>query len=143
MEVNLTVQYTDHVIIRKSRDQYTALSLAEVPVTKYGLYGLLSIISNKNATCKKKYNRSKPDIIRLMWDIIVFRLVGYLLNMICLNLLLLYKIVYICIFVYFWHSFISISRDRNIRKMSYMYRSTPEILRFHPITPFIFPLQSL
>ena len=28
-------------------------------------------------------------------------------------------------------------------QMSYMYRSTLEILRFHPIPPFIFPLQSL
>ena len=39
-----------------------------------------------------------------------------------------------------WHSFISISRDRNIRQMSYMYRSTPEIenLRLHSI--FIFPI---
>ena len=37
---------------------------------------------------------------RLLWDIVVFRLVAYLLNMICLNLLLLYKIVYIWIFVY-------------------------------------------
>ena len=27
--------------------------------------------------------------------------------------------------------------------MSYMYHSTPEILRFHPIPPLIFPLQSL
>ena len=34
--------------------------------------------------------------------------------------------------------YISISRDRNIRKMSYMYRSSPEILRYHPIPPFHF-----
>ena len=27
--------------------------------------------------------------------------------------------------------------------MFYMYRLIPEILRFHPIPPFIFPLQSL
>ena len=27
--------------------------------------------------------------------------------------------------------------------MFYMYRSTPEILRFHPLPLFIFPLQSL
>ena len=37
----------------------------------------------------KNYNRSKPEILRLMWDIIVFRLVAYFLNMICLNILLL------------------------------------------------------
>ena len=38
-----------------------------------------------------------------------------------------------------WHSFMPISFDRNIRLMSYRYRSTPEILRFQPIPPFIFP----
>ena len=31
--------------------------------------------------------------------------------------------------------FMSISRDRNIRQMSYRYRSSPEILRYQP-TPF-------
>ena len=53
-----------------------------------------------------------------------------------------------CIYMNFriilnWHSFISISRDRNIREMFYMYSSTPKILRVHPLLPFIFPLQSL
>jgi len=48
----------------------------------------------------KIYNyRSKPEILRLLWDIVVFRLVAYLLNMICLILQLLYKIAYILIFV--------------------------------------------
>jgi len=28
-------------------------------------------------------NRRKPEILRLLWDIIVFRLVEYMLNMIC------------------------------------------------------------
>ena len=38
---------------RKLRDQYTALSLAEV-IRQYGLYVLiLSIISNKNSKLKK------------------------------------------------------------------------------------------
>ena len=50
-----------------------------------------------------------------LWDIIIFRLVAYLLNMICLRLQILYKIAYIWISVQIWHSFISISRDRNIR----------------------------
>ena len=31
----------------------------------------------------------------------------------------------------------------RINLTSDRYRSTPEILRFHPIPPFIFPLQSL
>ena len=35
-----------------------------------------------------------------LWDIFVFRLVVYLLNMICLNLLLQYKVVYINEFSY-------------------------------------------
>ena len=33
----------------------------------------------------KNYNRGKPKILRLLWDIVVFRLVVYLLNMICLT----------------------------------------------------------
>ena len=37
----------------------------------------------------------------------------------------------------------SIYWDRNIRSMSNRSRSTPEILRFQPIPPLIFPLQSL
>jgi len=41
---------------------------------------------------KKKYNRSKSEILRLLWDIVIFRLVSYLLNMICLMLQLLYQI---------------------------------------------------
>ena len=43
-------------------------------------------------------NRSKPKLLRLLWDIIVFKLVAYLLNMTCLNLLLLCKILYVPIF---------------------------------------------
>ena len=58
---------------------------------------------------------SKPEILRLMWDIVVFRLVAYLLNMIYLILQLSYKIASIWILVKIWHSFISISRGRNIR----------------------------
>ena len=53
-----------------------------------------------NAKSKSKnYNRSKPEILRLLWEIIVFRLVSFLLNMICLKLQLLHKIAYIWIFV--------------------------------------------
>ena len=64
-------------------------------------------------------------------DIVVFILVAYLLNMICLILHLYHKIAYIWIFVWIWHSFKPISRDRIIIKMSYVYHLTPEILRFH------------
>jgi len=63
----------------------------------------------------KNYNRSKPEILRLlMWDIIFFKLFAYLMKMNCWNLLLLYKIVYIWIFVKFWQRFISISQDNQI-----------------------------
>ena len=64
--------------------------------TEYGLYVIvLSIIFVKNARKKlRNYNESKPEILRLLWDIIVFRLVAYLLNMICLIIQLLYKIAY-------------------------------------------------
>ena len=37
--------------------------------------------------------------ITFLWDIFVLRFVAYLLNMICLNLLFLYKIVYKWVFV--------------------------------------------
>ena len=56
----------------------------------------------------------------------------------CLILQLLYKIWHMPVLVSFWHSFMSISWDRNIRWMSYRNRSKPEIFRFHPITPFYF-----
>ena len=60
--------------------------------------------------------RRKPKFLKLLWDIVVFRLVVYLLNMIRLNLLFLYKILYIL---------------------------TPKMLRFQTIPPFIFPLEFL
>ena len=82
-----------------SRDNDSALPLAEVLLTYYGLYVIvLSIISIKNAKLTK-YNRSKPEILRLLWDIVVFRLVAYLLSMTCSILHLLYKIASIWIFV--------------------------------------------
>ena len=49
-------------------------------------------MQNKNL---KNYNRSKSEILRLLYDIVVFRLVAYLLNMVCLILRILYKISYI------------------------------------------------
>ena len=77
---------------------------------------------------QKKYNRSKPEIFRLLWDIIVFKLSAYLLNMICLILQLLYKIVYLYEFSYNFATVLY-----QFLENSYIYRSTPEILRFHPI----------
>ena len=56
-------------------------------------YIILSIISIKNKN--KNYKIIFEETLRFLWDIFVFRLVAYLLNMICLNLLFLNKIVYI------------------------------------------------
>ena len=53
---------------------------------------ILSIMSIKNAKYKLKNNiMIKPEILRFLWDIVVFRLVAYLLNMICLMLQLFSK----------------------------------------------------
>jgi len=52
---------------------------------------ILSIISIKNEKLLDiNNNRSKPVFFRLFWDIVVFRLVADLLNMICLKLRILY-----------------------------------------------------
>ena len=60
------------------------------------IFIILSVISIKNVKIlKSNNNRSNPKFLRLLWDIVVFRLVVYLLNMIRLNLLFLYKIIYI------------------------------------------------
>ena len=91
---------------RKSRDNDTALSLAEVLVTQYGLYGqsviILSILSRLKMQNEKKYNynKSKPKILRLLRDIVVFRLVAYLLIMICLILQLFFTKMHIHEFLY-------------------------------------------
>ena len=52
------------------------------------IFIILSVISIKNVKLlKSNNNRSNPKFLRLLWDIVVFRLVVYLLNMIRLNLL--------------------------------------------------------
>ena len=105
---------------------------------------ILLIISIKNEKLLNSNNhRSKPKLLRLLWDIVVLRLVAYLLNMICLNLLFYtkfnkYKFSYK--FDTILYQFI---RDRNIRQNSYGSPSTLKMLGFQPIPPFIFPLQSL
>ena len=61
---------------------------------------MLTIISFINGKLLNSNNdRSKPKFLRLLLDIVVFRLVVYLLNMVRLNLLVLYTILYIQIFV--------------------------------------------
>ena len=53
---------------------------------------ILSIIDEK--LLNSYNNRSKLKFLRLFWDIVVFRLVAYLLNMISLILRILYKILH-------------------------------------------------
>ena len=96
--------------------------------------------------CKnKKYIRSKFEILRLLWDIeYVFRLVVYLLNMICLILQLLYKIWYIYTF---WFNFDTVlyqlletwTSDRCLICIVQRLRFSG----FNPLPTFIFPLQSI
>ena len=58
------------------------------------VFVILSIISIKNEKLFNSNNeRSKPKFHRLLWNIVDFRLVMYLLNMILLNLRFLYKIL--------------------------------------------------
>ena len=57
---------------------------------------MLLIISIKNETLLNLNNNwSKPEFLRLLRDIIIFRLVAYYLNMICLIFRILYKILHI------------------------------------------------
>ena len=72
-----------------ARDNDTALQL--FLVTWYRHINNISIISIKNEKLlNSNYKRSKPEYFRLLRDIVVFRLVAYLLNMICLKLKILY-----------------------------------------------------
>ena len=67
---------------------------------------IFSIISLKNEKLLNSYNnRSKPKVLRLLFDIVVFRFVSYFLNMICLNLCILNKIWYIPILYKFYTVF--------------------------------------
>ena len=84
------------------------------------IFIILSVISITNVKLLKSNNdRSNPKFLRLLWDIVVFRLVVYLLNMIRLNLRFFYKMFYI-----------------------YINLSTPKMLRFQAYTPFHFSGQS-
>ena len=84
-----------------------------------------------------------PEILRFLWDIVVFRLVSYLLNTICL-ILQFYTKLHIYEFSYIFDTVLyqfleTVTSDRCF----YMYLLTPEIVGFHPLPLFIFPFQSL
>ena len=91
----MAVQYTGHVIPTETRDSNTTLPLAgvwwHVPDAEI-ISSILSIIDEKLLNSYNK--RSKLKFLRLFWDIVVFRLVAYLLNMISLILRILYKILH-------------------------------------------------
>ena len=86
---------------------------------------ILSIMSVKNKNLLNSNNkRYKPKFVRLLWDIVVFILVAYLLH---------YD------FGPVLYQFLAAGTSNN----SYRSGSNHEVLRFQPIPPFIFPLQSL
>ena len=61
----------------------------------------LLIVSIKNEKLLNSNNNgSKSEIFRLLWDIVVFKLVAYLLNMIYLELKTLHQILHIYMFWY-------------------------------------------
>ena len=95
--ITMRAQFTGHVIQTEiTWPAYcNAIGWSSGDVIRTIYVVILSIIFIKNAKIKiNNYNRSKPEIIWFLWDIVVFRLVLYLLNMICLYLQLLYKIAY-------------------------------------------------
>ena len=90
--------------------------------------------------------RSKPKFIRLLWDIVVFGMVVYLLNMIRLNQLFLYKISYMYYVYRFSYKFDKVEyqfcRDRNIREFISWVSISFWNVQVSAFTPFHFPLQS-
>ena len=77
-----------------SRD--TKLPLVGVLVTWYGrINNIINYILSKWKLLNLNNDRSKPKLLRLLREIVVFRLVAHLLNIMYLNLLILYKISYI------------------------------------------------
>ena len=74
----IRVQHTGHVSLSVSRDQYTALPLVGVLMASYVLIN--TIINLKFKIINKNWRKPK---LQLGFSVIVFRMVAYLLNMIC------------------------------------------------------------
>ena len=55
---------------------------------------IINYIMNNENFLNLNINRSKPEFLRLLCDIVIFRLVAHLLNMICLVVRILYKILH-------------------------------------------------
>ena len=80
--------------------------------------------------------------ITFLWDIFVLRFVAYLLNMICLNLLFLYKIVYKWVFVKICPIVVHKFLETVTSHKAFMGRDKELSDELSAYTPFIF-LQSL
>jgi len=93
---------------------------------------ILSIISIKNKKLpNSNNNRSKPKLHRLLWDIVVFKLVAYISWIWYVKTYYFFKnFIFIDFHVNLTQFFVSISRDRNIRYNSHGYRSTSQMLGF-------------
>ena len=63
-------------------------------IRTYQLYYQLYLLKMKKIL-NSNNNRSKRKFLRLLWNIVVFRFVAYLLNMIFLKLRFLYQILYL------------------------------------------------
>ena len=88
----------------------------------------------------KNYNRSKTEILRLLWDIVVFRLVAYLLNVICIIYYNFYTMMYIYEFsLNLTQFYINFSRQEHQIDMSYI--GIVHFLRFSGIS--LYPLSFL
>ena len=61
----------------------------------------------------------------------------------CNTTTLIQNLIYIRFGIILTQFLINFSRQEHQIDVLYIYHSKPEILRFQPIPPFIFPLQSL
>ena len=84
---------------------------------------------------KKNYNRSKSEILRLLWDYSNFH------NGCVFVEYGLFNLIYIRFGVILTQFHINFSRQKH--QIDVLFVPSAEILRFQSIPPFIFPLQSL
>ena len=99
----MTVQYHCHVIQTETCYNATALPLVEVLI-------ILSIISIKmDLLLNSNYKRRKPEFPGSSGISIVFRLVAYLQNIICLKLIIIPKLTYISFGIILTHFYIKIN----------------------------------
>ena len=87
--------------------------------------------------------RSNPEVLRFLRDIVVFRLVSYLWNMICFILQLFTKLHISELLYKFDTALYQFLETETSDRCLICILYTPEILRFNPIPPFIFPSRSL